>query len=105
MTEPLEKTKTVGAENTFTDAFQLDEGEVAAISIICDGSWSGTIVVQRRFGSQSTWANVEPVTGTPGFTASAQIDYEAACSQDIRVGCPTGSYSAGSAAVVIRVGK
>lgn len=105
MTEPIEKTKTVGAQNTFTDAFQLDEGEVAGISIVCDGSWSGTIVVQRRFGSMSSWSTVEPVTGTPGFTASAQIDYEASCGQEIRVGCPTGSYAAGSAAIVVRVGK
>lgn len=105
MTEPILVTKTISAQNTFSDPMEMDEGEVAAISIGCDGTWSGTIVVQRRFGGQQTWRNVQPAIGTDGFTESAEVDYEASCGQEIRVGCQTGDYSAGTASIAIRLGK
>lgn len=105
MSEPISATKTVTAQNTFTDAVQLDEGEVASISIACDVSWVGTIQVQRRLPGQSSFQNVQPYLGGSGFTASAEIDYQAPASQEIRVGCPTGSYSAGTATLFIRTGR
>lgn len=105
MTAPVTVTKTITAENTFTDEITLDEGQRAAISIK-GSSFTGTVQIQRKLRGQSAFQNVQDSNGVAGFASrDAEVDYLASSSQIIRVGVPTGSMAGTSVTVVVTVGK
>lgn len=105
MSEPITVTKTITAENSFTDEVQLDEGERAAISTI-RSSFTGTVQIQRKLRGQTTFQNVADSNGVSGISGKdIEIDYTASSSQTIRVGVPTGSFAGTSVTCTIAVGK
>lgn len=89
---PQNTTKSVTAENTFTDAVQLDANKKAAISI--SGTFSATVTVQRRLDG-ANWRDVQ------SFSAATEQSYEADVGQEIRVGVKTGDFSSGTVAIAV----
>lgn len=87
-------TKNIAAENTFTDAIQLDAGQRAAISI--SGTFSATVFVQRRMDG-TNWRDIQ------SFTANTEQSYISDAGEEIRVGVKTGGYSSGTAAVLVAI--
>lgn len=86
-------TKTIAAENTFTDPLQLDPGEGAAISITST-LVASTLFLQRRFNPSGTWRDVA------SYTAIAEIDYNAAAGMEIRLGIKTGGYGGADSVII-----
>lgn len=82
------------AENTFTDALQIDVGERYTISV--SGTFVATVTLQRRFDGVN-WRNAET------FNVFAEEDRSAAEGQDIRLGIETDDYTSGTA--TCRLGK
>ncbi len=82
----------ITAQNTFTDAVQLNAGQKAAISI--SGTFSATVTVQRRLDG-SNWRDVE------SFTSAVEKTFSADSGCEIRAGVKTGGYSSGTAILLI----
>lgn len=90
-------TRTITAENQFSDALTLRVGEKASISINSTAI-SATLHVQRTFDGGTTWLDVK------SYTANAQETYEADEPCSIRIGCKTGNFTS-QTALVVRLGK
>ena len=88
------KSKAIAAENTFTDALQIDVGERFTVSV--SGTFSATITLQRRFDG-TNWRDVET------YTVETEKDGLAAEGQEIRLGIATGDFTSGTA--TCRIGK
>ena len=52
------QTRSIAAENLFTDAVSL----AGYFNISITGTWAGTLTVQRSFDSGSTWYDVDQWT-------------------------------------------
>lgn len=91
-------TATVDEADEFTDWLYVKQLERAAVSIVADGSWSGTITLQRSFDRGATPLDVEQ------FSTSEQGTYRADAGCMIRIGVKTGDYTDGSADVRLQVG-
>lgn len=87
--------KTIAAENIFTDPINLDPGEQAAISI-SSTLVASTLFLQRRFNPSGDWRDVS------SYTAIAELNYVASAGMEIRLGIKTGGYG-GADSVVIDV--
>lgn len=98
-------TKSITAENQFTDAVSLKKDQVAGVSIDMGTLASSSIVVQRRLPGHSVWDTVGRYEGDLGFTVSEGFDIKAQFPQDIRVGCATGSFGSGTGTVAIATGE
>lgn len=84
--------KSIAAENTFSDAVQLNAGQKAAISL--SGTFSATVTLQRNIDG-ANWRDVQ------NFSAATEQTYEADCGQQVRIGVKTGNYSSGTAVALL----
>jgi len=87
-------TATLTAQNTFTDALQVDKEERVSVSVV-DVSDS-TVTIQRQIDG-SNWRDVE------NWTADIETSYWADERCLLRIGIKTGNY--GTDTVVVRLGK
>jgi hypothetical protein len=85
------KTKDVTAENTFTDALDLQQGRTAAISV--SGTFSATVTLQRSI--DGNWRDVED------YTTVVEKNYTAGTDEQIRVGVKTSNYTSGTVSIVV----
>lgn len=88
-------TKTISAENTFTDAIQLIGNFNLSIVGSTSPAWDGTLTVQRSTDG-STWKDVD----TWVSTSSEEVGYDPMLMY-YRAGVKTGNYTAGSVTVSI----
>lgn len=94
-----EETKDVDAENTFTDAIKLEEGETAIFKV--EGTWAGTVTVQKKYvedTGNSYWYDVTDTTSNDTLyitTTDDKVYY--------RVGIKTGDYTSGTAELTMSV--
>lgn len=98
---------TVTAENQFTDPIRVtgvDNSRIFNIVVDADGSWSGTIKVQRSVGEPGDWSDVSGLS----YTGDTTTTHDDSLDNQIiyyRIGCKTGGYSAGTAAVSLSFGS
>lgn len=105
MSEPKRVTKTISAQNTFSDAVQLDEGEVCSISGI-GTAFTGTAVIQRKLPGQTNFQDVADQNGVVGFTAKDfEVNFTAGSSCEVRAGVKTGGFGGTSIDIAITLGK
>ena len=84
-------TKSITAENTFSDSLPL----VGHFNLSISGTFVATVTVQRSFDSGSTWLDVDTFTSsteTYGFDPH-QVYY--------RVGVKTGDFTSGTVVVAL----
>lgn len=86
-------TKTIGAENVFTDVLQLDKGQLTAISI-AGTLMASTVTLQRRFNAAGDWRDVS------SYTAIQELGHVAECGMEVRLGVKASGYG-GSDSIVI----
>jgi hypothetical protein len=84
-------TKSVSAENTWTDPLEVLNDFDLSIS----GTFVGTVTVQRSFDGGSVWRDVDTFTA-PIETAGFQPSFS-----NYRVGINTGDYTSGTAVVTL----
>lgn len=89
-------TKTITAQNTFTDIMQIDKGQSVAVSI--SGISSTTVTLQRRYNAAGDWRDIST------YTADAEFDYLAATGMEIRLGVKTGDFGSGTVIIDMKVG-
>ena len=100
---PVYVKATISEENNFTDAFPLQTGQCASISIRRT-NFTGTVVLQRKFPDQAEFRTVQNPDGSSGWTAKdIEAQYIATESCSIRLGVPTGSFTGTS--VECRLGR
>lgn len=85
-------TKTITAQNTFTNTIDLDPGEGCAISLT--GITASTVSLQRRFNPTGDWRDVAT------YTANTEINYQALPGIEIRLGVKTGDYGGGDTVLI-----
>lgn len=87
-------TANISAQNTFTGTLAPSAWGTRSgfLNISVSGSWSGTVTLQRRFGSSGTFYDVETWTAN---AEKALIDPERKV--QYRLGIKTGDYSSGVA--------
>ena len=84
------RTRTIGAENLFSDAVEL----VGYFNLSITGTWVATVTVQRSFDSGSTWYDVDTWT-----TNTQEYGLEPERGIQYRIGIKTGGYTSGSCVV------
>lgn len=87
--------KTISAQNTFTDAIQLIGNFNLSIVGSTSPAWDGTLTVQRSTDG-STWRDVDTWTDV----SSEEVGYDPMLMY-YRAGVKTGAYTAGSVTVSI----
>jgi len=85
-------TKTISAQNTFSDALSLRGDFSLSISGLSDS----TVTVQRSFDAGSTWADVDT------FTSSYEGNGYDAVGAQYRAGIKTGDYGSDTVVVSLR---
>lgn len=84
------RTRSITAENLFTDAAEI----VGYFNISISGTWTGTVTVQRSFDGGSTWLDIatwSENTEEYGFEPERDVWY--------RAGIKTGEFGSGTAVV------
>ena len=84
------QTRSIAAENLFTDAVSF----AGYFNISISGTWAGTLTVQRSFDSGSTWYDVDQWTANTqeyGLEPEGGVQY--------RAGIKTGEYTSGTCVV------
>jgi len=84
------RTRSITAENLFTDAAEI----VGHFNVSISGTWVGTVTAQRSFDGGSTWFDVNTWTENTqeyGFECEREVQY--------RLGIKAGEYSNGQADV------
>jgi len=84
------RTRSITAENLFTDAAEI----VGHFNISISGTWVGKVTVQRAFDGGSTWLDVATWTANTqeyGFEPERGVHY--------RAGIKTGEFVSGQADV------
>ena len=84
------QTRSVTAENQFTDAAEIQ----GYFNIGISGTWAGTVTAQRSFDLGSTWFDVNIWTANTqeyGFEPERKVQY--------RVGIKTGGFVSGTCVV------
>ena len=84
-------TKSVSAENTWSDALEVLNDFDLSIS----GTFVGTVTVQRSFDGGSVWRDVDTFT-SPIETSGFQPSFS-----NYRVGIASGGYTSGTAVVTL----
>jgi len=88
------ETKTISAQNIFTDALTVRGGQFdISISDVSDS----TVTVQRRRSGESTWLDVE------AFTSDAERTGAVSGAWDVRAGIKTGDYGSDTVEVAVTV--
>lgn len=83
------KTKSITAENSFSDAITLTKG---GFNLSLSGTWVATVYVQRKFSYDDTaWLDVEFFTSNGEYSA-----YEYEDDVQYRVGVKTGDFTSGT---------
>jgi len=85
-------TRSIAAENLFTDATEIS----GYFNISISGTWTGTVTAQRSFDQGSTWHDVATWTKNTqeyGFEPEREVQY--------RIGVKSGQYTTGP--VVVRI--
>ena len=88
------KTKSITAQNTFSDAIALKKGGVLTLT----GTWAATVSVQRYDEATAAWVDVTNNSGT-AFTATANGTYSIAPAEFqglYRFGVKTGGFTSGA---------
>ncbi|KKL88868.1 hypothetical protein LCGC14_1920400 [marine sediment metagenome] len=80
-------TKSITAENVFTDLIQVDKGDTGSISV--SGTFVATVTLQRRLDG-ANWRDIE------SYTAQTEKDFEVGEGSEIRLGVKTGDYTSGT---------
>jgi hypothetical protein len=82
----------------------VDNSRIFNISVDVDGSWSGTITVQRSVDEEGNWQDVSALSYTSDTTTTHDDGND---NQIIfyRIGVKTGNYSAGTAALQLSYGS
>lgn len=88
-------TKSVAAENIFSDEVVLEPGE---FNLQLSGTWVATVTVLRKFNDDATWYPVETFTENGAYVGS-----EPGRKVTYKVGVETGDYTSGT--VVIRISQ
>lgn len=101
-TTPAVQSKTITAENQYTDEMELMAGDTVSISLVFS-TLNATVQLERKLPGQSSFQRVPNSDGTFGWTASNEQSYVADERQTVRLGVPTGSFTSGSGTV--RLGK
>lgn len=91
-------TKTITAQNTFTDPIKVGEGGIVDLSIT--GTFTANVVVQRRRSdlSDNAWATVATYT-----EASQQSTSPHGSNWEYRVGVETGGFTSGTIVAALAV--
>lgn len=84
-------TKSIDAENTFTDSMDCKSGSLA-LSI--SGAWEGTVTVQRGFDGGENWYDVDKFTSNVETTINDPV-----AGVLYRAGIKTGNYISGTAEI------
>jgi len=79
--------KSITAQNVFTDSIQVDKGDAGSISV--SGTFVGTVTFQRRLDGVN-WRDIET------YIAETEKDFEAGEGSEIRLGVKTGDYTSGT---------
>jgi len=88
------RTKSITAQNTFSDAISLKSGG----QLILTGTWTATVTVQEYDEGSAAWVDVTNNSGT-AFTATANGTYSIApggFSGKYRFGVKTGGFTSGT---------
>jgi hypothetical protein len=88
------RTRSITAENLFTDAAEI----VGYFNVSISGTWTGTVTAQRSFDLGSTWFDVNTWTDNTeeyGFECERGVQY--------RLGCKTAEF--GSGTMVLRLSQ
>lgn len=85
-------TKTIIAQNTFSDAIPL--GGMFNVSI--SGTFVATVTLQRSFGGGSTWLDVKAYT-----VPAEEVGSEPEATVMYRIGVKTGDFTSGTVEVRI----
>lgn len=101
-TEAANVSKTITAQNTYTDELAVLAGERVDISIQY-ATAVATTRLERKFTGQSDFNPVPNEDGSIGWTASTEQQYIAGERCVLRLGVPTGGYTSGT--VTARLGK
>lgn len=94
--------ETLTAENQFTDPIRVigvEASRIFNIAVDVDGSWSGTITVQRSVATPDDWVDIALT-----YTADTTTTHDDGLDNQIiyyRIGVKTGDYSAGTASVTL----
>lgn len=90
----------VTGASQYSEALKVIEGHALATSVVDLGSWSGTIVVQRRFHyeSDTDWRTFKTISAAGEDT----VDF-VPVNCEIRIGCS--AFTAGVALAEVRVSK
>jgi hypothetical protein len=86
------RTRSITAENLFTDAAEI----VGYFNVSISGTWTGTVTAQRSFDSGSTWFDVNTWTDNTqeyGFEPERGVQY--------RIGMKAGEFGSGQADIRI----
>lgn len=84
----VKTTKSIAAENTYSDAVQLAAGD---FNLSLSGTWVATVYVQRSFDKGTTWMDVDSFTANAeevGENPEGEVYY--------RFGVKTGGYTSGT---------
>ena len=93
------QTKSITAQNTFTNLIDVGPGDRAAISL--SGTWGATVTLQRRFpgaspaAAKTAWFDVESWSG------NIETSYVVDVMSQLRLGVKTGDFTSGTVAARI----
>lgn len=85
----VNKSASISAENTFTDAIQLDAGESVITQL--NGAWEATVTLQRSLDEGATWLDYHTFTANTSTTWT-----EAQDGVFYRIGVKTGDHTDGT---------
>jgi hypothetical protein len=95
------KTKSISAENTWTDSIYTSKAE-PGFGVSISGTFVANVEVQRRpRGSTGSFIALEPVFTSP----DGGINIEGQGAWEYRVGVPTGGYTSGTVEIVTEGGR
>jgi len=89
------KTKSITAQNTFTDPFAAPYSHDIAVSV--SGTFGATVTPQRSIDDGETWADLDTT-----YTAAAEFNIVPTDGCLYRVGVKTGDFTSGTVVVGIR---
>lgn len=100
MAQANSKTKTVTAQNTFTDPFIVNKGGIITLF----GTFSATVVLQKRLLDGVTWVDVTDNDGlATTFTLAGTYEMQGEGFEvEYRVGVKTGGYTSGTVNIEVQ---
>lgn len=90
MSRTRSEAASITAQNTFTAAMNIAEGELAAIAIW--DAFAATVTLQSSLDGGTTWIDVD----SGSWTAPIRTSFLADVDQKIRIGVKTGDFTSGT---------